>query len=245
MLELQKFNDWLKKLVLVYMSARQDTLLFEVFFGLYKPAAILHFSVSTVPAEVRLTDYGGSGRGLPADAHPHISPLDLFFFLIIVFIPQVVFTLLEPSGRTFGVYKGRLHGEKLRVQLRSVCPFSCLGSPWMTAGMEALVVCGCCCCFRCLPAAVSARYVGYGSFSLMERSSKTFLSIYLFFPPLSRGFSFGWTMHLATVRCTRLISAASHFCPKCGRDLGWLELPTMSYFWVSEILHPSSCANYS
>lgn len=62
------------------MGARRDTWLLEVFFGLYKPAAILHFSVSTVPAEVRPTDCGGSGRGLPADAHPHIF-LDFFLFL--------------------------------------------------------------------------------------------------------------------------------------------------------------------
>lgn len=82
------------------MGARRDIWPLEVFFGLYKPAAILHFSVSTVPAEVRSTDCGGSGRGLPADAHPHIF-LDFF-------ISQVVFTLRDPSGRTFGVDKGRL-----------------------------------------------------------------------------------------------------------------------------------------
>lgn len=87
-------------LFLFYMGARRDTWLLEVFFGLYKPAAILHFSVSTVPAEVRTTDCGGSGRGLPVDAHPHIF-LDFF-------ISQVVFTFRDPSGRTFGVDKGRL-----------------------------------------------------------------------------------------------------------------------------------------
>lgn len=72
----------------------------EVFSGLYIGAAILHFPVSAVPAKSLLTDCGGSGRGLPADARLHII-LDFFHFL-------VVFTLRDPSGRTCCVDKGRL-----------------------------------------------------------------------------------------------------------------------------------------
>lgn len=139
------------------------------------------------------TDYGGSGRGLPADVHHHISPPRLF--LIFVFIPQVVFTLREPSGRTFGVDKGRLQRAKLRVPLSHLCLFPCLGSPWMTAGMETLVVCGCCCCcFRSQPAAVSAHYVGYASRSLMGRIRKM-IFVDLIFPPRIMGSGFGWTLH--------------------------------------------------
>lgn len=142
---------------------------------------------------MRSTDYGGSGRGLPADVHPHISPPRLFF--IFVFIPQVVFTLREPSGRTFGVDKGRLQRAKLRVPLSHLCLFPCLGSPWMTAGMETLVVCGCCCCcFRSQPAAVSAHYVGYASRSLMGRIRKM-IFVDLIFSPRIMGSGFGWTLH--------------------------------------------------
>lgn len=45
-----------------------------MFSGLYKGAAILHFSVTAVPAKLTVTVCGGSGRGLPADARLHIFP---------------------------------------------------------------------------------------------------------------------------------------------------------------------------
>lgn len=109
----------------------------------------------------------------------------------------MVFTLREPSGRTFGVDKGRLQRAKLRVPLSHFCLFPCLGSPWMTAGMEALVVCGCCwcccCCFRSQPAAVSAHYVGYASRSLMGRIRKMiFVDLFFFSSPYH---GFGWRLH--------------------------------------------------
>ena len=92
----------------------------EVCSGLYKCAAILHFSVSTVPAKLLLIDCGGSGRGLPVDARPHIF-LDFFHF-------WVGFTLQDPSGRTFCVDKGRLQHSNYR--LHSVFPlFSCRALP--------------------------------------------------------------------------------------------------------------------
>lgn len=72
-------------LLLFYSSARQDMRPLEVFSGLYKGAAILHFPVSAVPAKLVSTDCGGSGRGLPADACLHIflefSPISEWFLL--------------------------------------------------------------------------------------------------------------------------------------------------------------------
>lgn len=89
-----------------------------VFFGLYKYAAILHFSVSTLPAELQRCDCGGSGRGLSADARPHIF-LDFFPISRVVFTPQ------DPSGRTFCVDKGMLH--HLNCRLCSVSPSLLVG----------------------------------------------------------------------------------------------------------------------
>lgn len=86
----------------------------EAFSGLYKAAAILHFPVSAVPAESILTDCGGSGRGLPADARLHVF-LHFFPFQSVFF-----FTLRDPSGRTCCVDKGRL--QHSNCGLRTVSP---------------------------------------------------------------------------------------------------------------------------
>lgn len=58
----------------------------EVFSGLYKHAAILHFPVSAFPAKSVSVACGGSGRGLPADARlqffPRLFPFQSIFFLL-------------------------------------------------------------------------------------------------------------------------------------------------------------------
>ncbi len=125
-----KWSIWLQ--FLFYSSSRQDIWPLEVFSGLYKCAAILHFSVSTVPAKLVQIGYRGSGRRRPADARPQVF-LDFFHF-------WVVFTLREPSGRTFCVDKGRL--QHSNYQFYSVFPHFLSGSSWMPAGMETVVVCG-------------------------------------------------------------------------------------------------------
>lgn len=92
----------------------------EVFCGLYKDAAILHFSVSAARAKSSQSDCGGSGRGLPTDARPHV-------FSSTFPITKWSLPTRTPSGRTFCIDKGRL--QHSNYGLHSVfCFFSCLNA---------------------------------------------------------------------------------------------------------------------
>ena len=140
-------------LVSIFFSTRQDMWGLEAFCGLYKCAAILHFPVSAVPAESILTDCGGSGRGLPADARLHIF-LHFFFHISKCFLLHGI--------RVDGV--AVLTRVGFNIQTVGSAQFLPLFvSGW--AGMEPVVVCGptgewwCCCCFH-------SRYLGYASHRL-------------------------------------------------------------------------------
>lgn len=114
-----KDKIWLQ--FLLYPSSRQDMRALEVFSGLYKHAAILHFPVSAFTAKSVSVACGGSGRGLPADARLQFFPR-LFPF------QSIFFTLQDPSGRTCCVDKGRLQHSNYRHH--SVSVFSECQQEW-------------------------------------------------------------------------------------------------------------------
>lgn len=135
----------------------------------------------------------------------------------------MVFTLREPSGRTFRVDKGRLQRAILRVPLGHLCLFPCLGSP-MNDGRN-----GDACCVRMLLLFPQPASCCLGTFRGIRQpqpngtySKDVFWSIYFSSTPPCHGF---WLWANAAfffypaARCIRLISAP-RICRKSGRDLG-------------------------